>query len=67
MKTRELALTREKNHDNASAYQADGLLHLHKAALEGQGIDGWKLKRNGSDVPFMEKAKRRITTRSLTK
>ena len=56
----------EKKDEKISTRQADGLLHLHRAALEAKGIDGWKLRRSGSDIPFVDRAVKRVPTRSLT-
>ena len=56
----------EKKGEKISTSQADGLLHLHRAALEAKGIDGWKLRRSGSDIPFVDRAVKRVPTRSLT-
>lgn len=50
-------------HYKALAWWSDGLLQVHRRALEGLGIDGWKedeIPYDGGPVPIVHQASKRI-------
>lgn len=58
---------KEEGQEEFTTYQADSLLHLQRAALEAKaGIGPWKLRKAGSEIPYIEKAQKRVDKRALT-
>lgn len=53
----------QANHHKALAWWQEGTLQLHRLALEGVGVDGWKeeeVKYEGGPVPTVHRASSRV-------